>query len=435
MLRRLTSLLALVVIALATFAAAPASAALPPGGTFIDDDGDVHEGSIEAIFAAGLTVGCDERGIRYCPDLRVTRGQMAAFLARALNLPASSDDRFNDDNSSEFEGAINKVAAAGITVGCNPPANTRFCPERRVTRAEMATFLVRSFPNRVPATAPDAFVDDNSDIHQGNINRIAAAAITLGCNPPTNSRYCPGDPVTRSQMATFLTRALGLQSDKPPPQLPIERVSSFTTFYNCCEDRVTNIRAMARQINGYVVMPGETFSVDRIAGPRTTAKGYVPAPYMQGGQGFCCAVGGGVSQFGTTMHNAVFWGGYKVVDHQPHSGWISRYPLGIEATLVYSSIDYKFTNDTVTPITIRASAGSTSLTIELWGNQGGWRVRGSHPTGSRSSSITVLDRGGSNAKRVTARVTGSAPGSVRVVRTLTQGGDASSQAWNWFYLS
>jgi vancomycin resistance protein YoaR len=192
---------------------------------------------------------------------------------------------------------------------------------------------------------------------------------------------------------------------------------------------------MARQINGYVVMPGETFSVDRIAGPRTTAKGYVPAPYMQGGQGFCCAVGGGVSQFGTTMHNAVFWGGYKVVDHQPHSGWISRYPLGIEATLVYSSIDYKFTNDTVTPITIRASAGSTSLTIELWGNQGGWRVRGSHPTGSRSSSITVLDRGGSNAKRVTARVTGSAPGSVRVVRTLTQGGDASSQAWNWFYLS
>ncbi len=435
MFRRLTSLVALTVVAFSVFATAAASAALPPGGTFIDDDGDVHEGSIEAIYAAGLTVGCDERGIRYCPDIGVTRGQMAAFLARALNLPASSDDRFTDDDRSEFEGAINKVAAAGITVGCNPPANTRFCPDRRVTRAEMATFLVRSFPNRMPATAPDAFVDDDADVHQGNINRIAAAAITLGCNPPTNNRYCPGDHVTRGQMATFLTRALGLQSDKPPPQLPIERVSSFTTFYSCCEDRVINIRAMARQINGYVVMPGETFSVDRIAGPRTTAKGYVPAPYMQGGQGHCCAVGGGVSQFGTTMHNAVFWGGYRVVDHQPHSGWISRYPLGIEATLVYSSIDYKFINDTVTPVYIRALASSSSLTIELWGNQGGWRVRGSHPIGSRSSSITVLDRGGSNAKRVTARVTGSAPGSVRVIRTLTQGGVATSQAWNWFYLS
>ena len=206
-----------------------------PGGTFIDDDGDVHEGSIEAIFAAGLTFGCDTRHIRFCPDDPVTRAEMAAFLARALGLPVSPDDRFVDDNSSEFEDAINKVAAAGITLGCNPPANTRFCPDRRVTRAEMATFLVRSFPSTVPDGAPDVFTDDGNDVHQANINRIAAAGITLGCNPPANDRYCPGARVTRAQMAAFLTRALGLQPDKPPPQLPIERVSSFTTFFNCCE--------------------------------------------------------------------------------------------------------------------------------------------------------------------------------------------------------
>jgi hypothetical protein len=435
MFRRVGLVAAFVAVSISFLASAPAAAALPPGGTFIDDDGDVHEGSIEAIFAAGLTAGCDSRGIRYCPDDWVTRGQMAAFLARALSLPASTDDRFTDDDSSDFEGAINKVAAAGITLGCNPPANTRFCPDRPVTRAEMATFLVRSFPAQVPPTGPDVFTDDDTDIHQGNINRIAAGGITLGCNPPANDHYCPGDRVTRGQMATFLTRALDLQSDKPPPQFPIERVSSFTTFFSCCEPRVTNIRRMARQIDDYVVMPGETFSVDRIAGPRTTAKGYVPAPYMQGGTGHCCAIGGGVSQFGTTMYNAVFWGGYEVVDHQPHSGWISRYPLGIEATLVYSSIDLKFRNDTVTPIYVRTSTSSTSLTVELWGNQGGWRMRGSHSMGSRSSSITILDRGGSNAKRVTARVTGSAPGAVRVIRTLTQGGVSQSQSWSWFYLT
>jgi hypothetical protein len=435
MFRRAIVVVALVAIAVTLPGSDSASAALPPGGTFIDDDGDVHEGSIEAIFAAGLTFGCDTRHIRFCPDDQVTRAEMAAFLARALSLPASPDDRFIDDNSSQFEEAINKVAAAGITLGCNPPANTRFCPDRRVTRAEMATFLVRSFPSTVPDTAPDGFIDDGTDVHQANINRIAAAGITLGCNPPANDRYCPGDRVTRAQMATFLTRALGLQPDKPPPQLPIERVSSFTTFFSCCEPRVTNIRRMARQIDDYVVMPGETFSVDRIAGPRTSSKGYVPAPYMQGGTGHCCAIGGGVSQFGTTMFNAIFWGGFEIVDHQPHSGWISRYPLGIEATLVYSSIDLKFRNDTVTPIYVRTSTTSTSLTVELWGNQGGWRVRGAHSIGSRSSSISVLDRGGSNANRVSARVTGSAPGSVRVTRTLTQGGVNHSQSWNWFYLS
>jgi hypothetical protein len=192
---------------------------------------------------------------------------------------------------------------------------------------------------------------------------------------------------------------------------------------------------MARAVDGYVVMPGETFSIDELVGPRTSSKGYVPAPYLIGGQGACCAVGGGVSQFGTTIHNAVFWGGYQVDRHQPHSGWISRYPLGIEATLVYRSIDYRFTNDTTTPIFIETSTTGNSVTVELWGNQGGWRVRGHHPIGARSSSITVLDRGGSDAKRVSATVSGSAPGTVRVTRTLTQGGDSTSQSWWWNYLS
>jgi hypothetical protein len=208
--------------------------------------------------------------------------------------------------------------------------------------------------------------------------------------------------------------AINLQGD-----LPVERVARFTTFFDCCQPRVTNIRTIARAINGAVVMPGETFSVDAYVGPRTTSKGYVPAPYLVNGQGQCCAVGGGVSQFGTTIHNAVFWGGYDLVDSAPHTGWISRYPLGIEATLVYGSIDYKFRNDTVTPVTIRTSSTGTSVTVELWGNQGGWQMSGFHPIGARSSRISVIDRGGADAKRVSASVTGSAPGVVRIERRRT----------------
>jgi hypothetical protein len=435
MFTRLASFVGMAFVAL-MFVGNPASAQeLPPGGTFVDDDGNTHEGSIEALFHEGITRGCDPRGIFYCPEDPVTRGQMAAFLDRALDFPAASDDYFSDDDNSIFEGNINRIAEAGVTRGCNPPANSLYCPDRGITRAEMATLLVRSFPDLVPDEAPDRFSDDDTSVHQQDINRLAAAGITRGCNPPDNTQFCPGDQVTRAQMASFLTRALGIPAIAVPAQKPIERVSSFTTFFSCCQDRVTNIQTMARAVDGYVVMPGETFSIDELIGPRTTSKGYVPAPYLIGGQGACCAVGGGVSQFGTTIHNAVFWGGYQVDRHQPHSGWISRYPLGIEATLVYRSIDYRFTNDTTTPVFIETSATSTSVTVELWGNQGGWRVRGHHPIGARSSSITVLDNGGSDAKRVSATVSGSAPGTVRVTRTLTQGGSSTSQSWWWNYLS
>ncbi|MFP3881786.1 MAG: VanW family protein [Actinomycetota bacterium] len=435
MFSRLATLSGVVVTAIFLLGGIASAQELPPGGTFIDDDGDTHEPSIEAIYAEGITKGCDERRIRFCPDDPVTRGEMAAFLVRSVGFPSATEDHFVDDDTSIFEGDINRIAEAEITLGCNPPDNTRYCPDRGITRAEMATLLVRSFPELIPESAPDAFGDDDGNVHESDINKIAAAGITVGCNPPENTQFCPRQQVTRAQMATFLLRALGLDPIEPPPQKPIERVSRFTTFHDCCQNRVHNIQTMARAVDGYVVMPGETFSIDRVVGPRTSSKGYLPAPYLINGEGACCAVGGGVSQFGTTIHNAVFWGGYQIDRHQPHSGWINRYPLGIEATLIYKSIDFRFTNDTTTPIRIRTSYTSTSITVELWGNQGSWEMIGYHPRGARNSVIDVLDRGGSEAKRVSATVTGSAPGTVRVTRTLTQGGSSSSQTWWWNYVS
>lgn len=436
MLRRFLILPGLVLVAVAAIGVSSLSAELPPGGTFIDEDGSTHEGAIEAIVNEGITFGCDERRIRYCPDDVVTRGQMAAFLNRALDLPATTEDFFTDDNASIFEGDINRIAAAGITLGCNPPANSSYCPNREISRGEMASLLTRAFPDLMPESAPDAFTDDNSNIHQDNINRLAAAGITAGCNPPANTHFCPREGVTRAQMASFLVRALGLDPITPPPQKPIERVSRFTTYFDCCKNRVTNIRLMARTVDGYVVMPGETFSIDEVVGPTTASKGYKEDGYLVGGEGECCVAGGGVSQFGTTMFNAIFWSGYEIGTFRPHTAWLSRYPLGIEHTLVYSSIDLRFTNDTTTPIYIRTSSTGTSVTVELWGNQGGWQMSGYHPRGNRSSVISVIDPGSpTTAKRVSARVTGSAPGQVKVVRTLTQNGQATSQTWYWTYLN
>jgi hypothetical protein len=198
-------------------ALAMALATLPPGGTFVDDDGSVHEGGIEAIAAAGITQGCNPpSNTRYCPGQTVTRGQMAAFLSRALTLPSVPGDHFDDDHGHVFEGAINRIAAAGITVGCNPPSNDHFCPDRSMTRAEMAGMLVRAFA--YPPSAVDRFVDDDGLALEAAIDRLAASGVTVGCNPPANDRFCPGDLITREQMATFLTRGLGLTATRPPPR-------------------------------------------------------------------------------------------------------------------------------------------------------------------------------------------------------------------------
>lgn len=207
--------LALATTVLLTVAtAAPAVAA---GGTFVDDDGNTHERNIEAIAQQGVTRGCNPPdNTRYCPDRTVTRAQMATFLTRALELPPASRDWFVDDNDSVHEGNINRLREARITVGCGDPNQRTFCPDDPVRRDQMATFLTRALD--LPAASGDYFVDDTGNIHEGNINRIREVRprITHGCNPPDNNRYCPHDPVRRDQMASFLTRAF----QYPVPDLP-----------------------------------------------------------------------------------------------------------------------------------------------------------------------------------------------------------------------
>ena len=138
---------------------------------------------------------------RYCPDGQVTREQMASFLARALKLTGSAPDAFTDDESSIHEPNINLVAKAGIATGCSA---TRYCPTTLVSREQMASFLARAL--KLAGTAPDAFTDDEQSIHEPNINLVAKAGVATGCGA---GKYCPTANVTRGQMAAFLHRAFG----------------------------------------------------------------------------------------------------------------------------------------------------------------------------------------------------------------------------------
>jgi hypothetical protein len=162
--------------------------------------GDIEESQfqfeIEWLLSTEITVGCGNS--LFCPTRGVTRGQMASFLARALNLPVASADYFSDDTGSIYEADINRVAAAGITGGC---AAGSYCPASVTTRAQMATFLTRSLG--LPGSPTDYFNDDLGSVHEGDINAVALAGITLGC---TASTFCPDATVTREQMAAFLYR-------------------------------------------------------------------------------------------------------------------------------------------------------------------------------------------------------------------------------------
>jgi hypothetical protein len=151
------------------------------------------------ITYAGISTGCGNRF--FCPNDAVTRAEMAAFLARALDLPGTAEDFFTDDDGHPLEISINRVAAAGITLGC---ATDRYCPENPVTRGEMASFIDRAFD--LPATSNDYFSDDETSTHEGAINRLAKAGITGGC---TATRFCPTASTTRAEMSAFLHRAIG----------------------------------------------------------------------------------------------------------------------------------------------------------------------------------------------------------------------------------
>lgn len=179
----------------------PGFADVPASHLFFDD--------INWLASNDITRGCNPPdNTLFCPDDFVTRGQMAAFLVRALHYTAGAGaDLFVDDNNSVFEDDIDRLGTAGVTRGCNPPLNDRFCPTQNVTRGQMAAFLARAFKLSNLGMA-DLFVDDNGSVFEADIDKLGATGVSRGCNPPANDRFCPTQNVTRAQMAAFIRRAV-----------------------------------------------------------------------------------------------------------------------------------------------------------------------------------------------------------------------------------
>lgn len=160
---------------------------------------NVHAQNIARLADADLTAGC--RGELFCPHSPVTRAQMASFLIRALELSGKDTFPFRDvSDANVHHRTIARLAAERITRGCD---DDLYCPDREVTRAQMASFLTRALQLE-PARAPTFDDVPSGHVHTRDISALAAAGLTAGCG---GDDFCPDAPVTRAQMASFLVRA------------------------------------------------------------------------------------------------------------------------------------------------------------------------------------------------------------------------------------
>ena len=152
-----------------------------------------------------------------------------------------------------------------------------------------------------------------------------------------------------------------------------ELVSRFTKYYRPGQPRVINIRRAAVLLDRTLLHPGARFSLNERLGKRTRARGFVAAPSIAGPI-HVDSVGGGVSQVATTLYNAAFFAGLRLIAHTPHSFYISRYPKGREATISWGGPELIFQNDWPAPLLVRTTTTSTSITVWLYSYTLGRRV-------------------------------------------------------------
>lgn len=214
-------------------------------------------------------------------------------------------------------------------------------------RGNDASFVIRSGkPQVVP-----------SKVGRGVADEELASQVSSVLQNPVGSRDVSVAIGTREpRITTEQAEALGIT----------ERISTFTQNFPYAAYRVQNIGRAAKYVNGTVLLPGETFSMNDTAKERTEANGYTKGFIINPGGIFAEDFGGGVSTAATTAWTAAFYGGLERVSTTAHSIYISRYKAGLEATVSWGNFDMQFRNDTPYGVLITASTSNTSVTMSLW---------------------------------------------------------------------
>ena len=322
-----------------------------------------QEGAADAL-VEGLAAGTDpqtpiELPVEITP-VRVDRTEAERVLAETVEPAVSAPVRVvSQDGATTAEVPVAAIAASMVftpeedgrlSVSIDPAAlQTALGDELGVfgTPAEDADFQVSGGTVTVVPSVDGTGVDPA---------KLAEQLLSVLTDPAPRSVTAELGPVP-ADFTTEEAEALGIK----------EEISSFTTRFTSPASG-TNIRVVAQEVDGALVLPGETFSLNTFTGPRGTAQGYVEAAVIQNGE-LSKAVGGGISQFATTMFNAVFFAGLEDVYHKPHTFYISRYPAGREATVYEGSIDLQWRNDSDTGVYIDTQWVPGAITVTFYGTK------------------------------------------------------------------
>lgn len=377
------------------------------GSFFTDDDAPV-ELQVDTAIAAERATALGE-AVRVDPveptlayqegELRVVGGRPGTALDAASVVNALSDlDGDNLDGSLVLiEGAMSPLAPkqsdesaatllATVKDHLDGPLDVRFGEEsRELDPAELAPyvsaqltdggelvlaldqqptlqFLAETFSDvGEEPVEPELSVSGGQVVLSGGRNGTACcapsavAALSVAIEEGARSVDLELAPKAPTRDAAYF-ESLGIK----------EEIASFTTQHACCAPRVDNIHRMADIVGASVIPPGATFSLNDTVGRRTIENGFKAAPVIDGDGNFQEDVGGGVSQFSTTLFNAAFFAGLEIDEYMAHGLYISRYPYGREATLSFPGPDLKIRNTTPYGVLIWPTYTDTSITVTMY---------------------------------------------------------------------
>lgn len=296
----------------------------------------------------------DEQGLatREEATLTVTGDELAQLLATEVDPSAVQQERIQivADTATPPPTLLEFVAAAAVP------------PDMRV-RVE----------NRSPTPPRDASgTGSGGPADQPRLADVSTVTGTLVAEVQTPGLEPDLDATIRNVVAAAVdgqpaATVAGQPLDQPDPALLgiVQPVSTYTTFYNPGEARVVNIHRIAEIVDNTLIPPGANYEVNHAVGPRTADKGFVESGAILDGE-FVQDVGGGVSQFGTTFFNAMWFSGVDIITHTPHSYYFERYPAGREATIDYPGVNLELNNNTPYWILVDTAVTPDSVTVTFW---------------------------------------------------------------------
>ena len=358
------------------------------GGPFEVVPGEPGSGIDPATLATALQVAAARTPVDRAVEVAIEQGELEPRLDDSVAEAAAA-------RANSLTDTTLSVTARDVTIQLVPRELRRLVQVRELEDSIAVTLDPEQLLPLLDAEfAPlDVAPVDATITLVGGVPTISPSVTGVSC--------CSADNVEAVEAAFQAGRdAVTIELEEAEPSLTTEEAQSLgiaeevgsptafgpTTRHPCCANRVQNIHRIADIVRGAIIRPGETFSVNEYVGRRTREKGFVADGVIYQGE-FTEDVGGGVSQFATTLFNAALYAGLDFGEYQSHSIYISRYPRGHEATISYPHPDLQIVNNSQYGVMIWPEYTDTSITVRLFSTRH-IDVAIGEPTSSRAGNCT-----------------------------------------------